>query len=103
MRGFYVSAVRSDARPEESRPMIACGPFRTREEAARYVAPVEKATEAEDARAAFLDFGVAAMDCDPLPEAPGNERFGLAVLDGYVFTLEALLAEMSAAPAVRTW
>jgi hypothetical protein len=103
MRGFYVSAVNPDARPEESRPMIACGPFRTREEAARYVAPVEELTaELDPVRAPFLDFGVAAMDCDPLPEAPGNERFGLAVLDGYVLTLDSLLSEMTATPAVRS-
>lgn len=105
MRGFYVSA-RNPNEPAipgvGARPMVALGPFQTREEAERYVAPVSALTEELDpVRAPFLEFGTACVDQDILPAGPGNERFGLAMLDGYVLTAERLIGSIVAAADPR--
>lgn len=93
MRGFYVAAVRTDE--ADPKPMIASGPFRSREDAARYVEPVRiRAEELDPVGQLFREIGTAAVDADPLPEAPGNELLGLAVLDGFVLTVDSLLDSM---------
>lgn len=93
MQGFYVSAVNDGAPADEQRTLAAVGPFRSHDEAARHVRPVVELTEELDpVRAPFLTYGVARVVAAALPVAAGNERFGLVVVDGFVVTLETVLA-----------